>query len=154
VQDHAGKQPRVYLRDLQTGQTSLVSVSSTGVQGNYPSTVATMTPDARYVVFVSAASNLVPGDTNNQLDIFVRDLQTRQTTRVNVSASGAQANNAATAALLRDEAAPAWLEQLGLPARLVDDSGNATTLAGWPSEQGHARRDAERRSVRASWCAA
>src|SRR5262249_4709569 len=38
------------------------------------------------------ASNLVPGDTNGQRDIFVRDRLTGVTTRVSVSSSGAQAN--------------------------------------------------------------
>jgi thiamine biosynthesis lipoprotein ApbE len=42
------------------------------------------------------------------------------------------ANTAATAALVRAAAAPAWLEQIGLPARLLDAEGNVTTVAGWP----------------------
>jgi thiamine biosynthesis lipoprotein ApbE len=45
----------------------------------------------------------------------------------------ADANIATTAALVRSGAAPAWLEQLGLPARLLDRSGNVTTLGSWPA---------------------
>jgi hypothetical protein len=45
-----------------------------------------MTPDGRYVAFVSEASNLVPGDTNGIPDIFVRDLQTGSTVLVSVGA--------------------------------------------------------------------
>ena len=44
-----------------------------------------------------------------------------------------QANIATTAAIVRRAAAPAWLESLGLPARLVDWSGRITTLGGWPA---------------------
>lgn len=44
------------------------------------------------------------------------------------------ANIATTAALVRAQAAPAWLERLGLPARLVDWDGNVTTFCGWPRE--------------------
>jgi hypothetical protein len=41
----------------------------------------------------SDASNLVSGDTNQQTDVFLRDLQAGQTTRVSVSASGGQLND-------------------------------------------------------------
>jgi thiamine biosynthesis lipoprotein len=43
------------------------------------------------------------------------------------------ANTGATAALIRCERAPAWLERVGLPARLVDWEGNVRSLAGWPT---------------------
>jgi FAD:protein FMN transferase len=44
------------------------------------------------------------------------------------------ANIASTAAVVRGERAPAWLESLGLPSRLVSDSGLARHVAGWPSD--------------------
>ena len=49
----------------------------------------------------------------------------------------ADANTAATAALVRQDRAPAWLEQLGLPARLVAHDGEVLRLAGWPPPVGH-----------------
>jgi thiamine biosynthesis lipoprotein len=52
------------------------------------------------------------------------------------AASCADANIATTAAIVRGEAAPAWLSALGLPARMVDGSGNVTTVADWPLEAG------------------
>ncbi len=45
------------------------------------------------------------------------------------------ANIAATAALVRAEAAPAWLTSLGLPARLVGSDGRVWTVGEWPAEQ-------------------
>jgi hypothetical protein len=51
-----------------------------------------MSTDGRYVVFASFASNLVPFDTNLRYDVFLRDLQTGQTTRVSVASDGAQAD--------------------------------------------------------------
>ncbi|HET9168925.1 MAG TPA: FAD:protein FMN transferase [Actinospica sp.] len=48
------------------------------------------------------------------------------------AANCVDANTAATAALLRSEAAPAWLADLGLPARLVRHDGGIRTVAGWP----------------------
>jgi thiamine biosynthesis lipoprotein ApbE len=44
-----------------------------------------------------------------------------------------QANIATTAALVRAAAARAWLEGLGLPARLVDRCGRITAIGGWPT---------------------
>jgi len=63
----------VFVRDRVTGTTSRVSVSSTGAQGNDDSYDPAISADGRYVAFISSASNLVPGDTNQAYDIFVRD---------------------------------------------------------------------------------
>jgi len=83
-------QSDIFVHDQQTAQTILVSVSSSGVQANNGSTSPSISSDGRYVAFTSFASNLVAGDTNNTLDIFVHDQQTGQTKRVNVSSSGEQ----------------------------------------------------------------
>lgn len=45
------------------------------------------------------------------------------------------ANTASTAAIIRGEAAPAWLSGLGLAARLVSESGEVLTLGGWPPDR-------------------
>jgi thiamine biosynthesis lipoprotein len=50
--------------------------------------------------------------------------------------SCADANTASTAAIIRSEAAASWLDNAGLPARLVREDGSATTTAGWPSDPG------------------
>src|SRR5208337_3136921 len=65
----------VIVRDLVNGTNILVSVSTNGGFGNGSSGSAVMTPDGRYVAFVSSASNLTAGHTNGIPDIFVRDLQ-------------------------------------------------------------------------------
>jgi thiamine biosynthesis lipoprotein ApbE len=44
-----------------------------------------------------------------------------------------QANIATTAALVRGAAAPAWLAELRLPARLVEHGGRVTAVGGWPA---------------------
>jgi len=68
------------------------SVNSNNAQGNAGSTVAAITPDGRFVLFGSSASNLVLGDTNGFMDAFVHDRLTGTTERVSVSSSGAQGN--------------------------------------------------------------
>ena len=70
----------------------LVSVSSSGVQGNGNSRAATTSADGRFVAFTSGAYNLVQGDTNGYDDIFVHDRSTGAIERVNVSSTGIQAN--------------------------------------------------------------
>jgi Tol biopolymer transport system component len=73
--------------------TERVSVSSNGDQGNDSSHSPALSADGRYVVFNSFARNLVSGDTNRALDVFLHDRQAGQTERVSVSSSGEQGNN-------------------------------------------------------------
>ena len=82
----------VFVHDRETGQVSRVSVSSAGIQGNRHSYQPFISASGRYVAFSSAASNLVPADTNEAIDIFVHDRDTGQTARVSVSSEGGQAN--------------------------------------------------------------
>ena len=81
----------IFVRDLLTNTTSRVSVDSAGNQGNLVSFAPSISANGRFVVFESNGSNLVPGDTNNREDIFVRDLFTNTTTRVSVDSAGNQA---------------------------------------------------------------
>jgi Tol biopolymer transport system component len=75
----------IFVRDRQTGTTTLVSKDSSGVLGNIASFDPSISGDGRYVAFISVATNLVPGDTNGVKDIFVRDRQTGTTTLVSKS---------------------------------------------------------------------
>ncbi|MCB9891597.1 MAG: hypothetical protein H6833_08115 [Planctomycetes bacterium] len=74
----------VFVRDLELGSTELISVSTTGQQGNGNSNWASISYDGRFVAFQSVATNLVANDTNSETDVFVRDRQSRLTLRVNV----------------------------------------------------------------------
>lgn len=76
----------IFLRDLQAGTTELISIAADGSWGNGPSADPAITPDGRYVAFVSQASNLVPGDANGIPDVFVRDTVAGTTTLVSVGA--------------------------------------------------------------------
>jgi Tol biopolymer transport system component len=78
----------VYVRDVISRTTTLVTVGTNGVQANASSSASAMTPDGRYVVFASGATNLVVGDTNNLVDVFVRDMQSGTTKLVSVGAKG------------------------------------------------------------------
>jgi Ca2+-binding RTX toxin-like protein len=82
----------IFVRDTLTNTTTLVSLDSAGNQGNSDSYSASISADGRFVAFSSEASNIVPGDTNNYADIFVRDRLTNTTTRVSVDSAGNQGN--------------------------------------------------------------
>src|SRR5687768_4307139 len=82
----------IFVHDRFWGVTTRVSVTSSGEQANNHSSSPAISPDGRYVAYVSFATNLVPNDTNNQGDIFVFDRVTHTTTRASVSSAGLQAN--------------------------------------------------------------
>jgi hypothetical protein len=81
----------VYVRDLQSATNILVSIATDGSFGNGSSSDPVMTPDGRWVAFVSSATNLVAGVTNGIPNLFVRDIVNGITTQVTSSSSGAGA---------------------------------------------------------------
>ena len=82
----------VFVRDRMSGTTTRVSVSSAGVEENNNAADLSISADGRFVALSSFASNLVGGDTNGALDVFVRDRETGTTTRVSVNSAGAEGN--------------------------------------------------------------
>jgi Tol biopolymer transport system component len=80
----------VFVRDREKSQTTRISVSSGGTQGNAQSHTPVISADGRYVAFTSDAKTLVAGDTNGKSDAFVRDRLTSQTTRISVSSGSVQ----------------------------------------------------------------
>lgn len=71
--------------------TTRLSVGSGGTQGDDDSLGPKISADGKFAVYRSYASTLVTGDTNAQVDLFVTELATGTTKRVNVSTAGAQA---------------------------------------------------------------
>ena len=84
----------IYLRDLQTGLYELISRSTSGGQGALASAQPVMTPDARYVAFVSASQNLTtPNDVGTFDDVFLRDRQLGTTIKVSLTPGGSEADD-------------------------------------------------------------
>jgi Tol biopolymer transport system component len=84
----------IFYKSLDTNEIVRVSTAVDGAQTNGRSTQPFFSADGRYILFNSAASNLVAGDTNGKEDIFRKDLITGAITRLSVTADGSQANNA------------------------------------------------------------
>jgi len=84
----------VYIKDLATGATTLVSVSAGGVHGNRGSYDPVFSPDGTKVAFYTFADNLVPGGSNPEIgNIVIKDLTTGVITLVSASADGVPQDN-------------------------------------------------------------
>ena len=100
VSNDVNEEVDVFLHDRVTGETARVNLASDGTQANEGSTgywgwwwnVLPVSDDGRYTAFNTPASNLVPGDTNGEEDVFVRDLLEQTTTRVSVASDGTEAD--------------------------------------------------------------
>ncbi len=82
----------IFVYDRQTETVERVSVDNSGAEGNGQSATPSISADGRYVAFRSLATNLVSGDTNATVDVFVHDLQTNTTERVSVDDGGTEGN--------------------------------------------------------------
>ncbi len=104
----------VFVHDRLTGTTERVC----GVQGNAFSISASISPGGNFVAFASAASNLVPNDTNHHIDIFVCDRASGTITRVSVSSGGMQGDGDSILPDISGSfSAPAGLEALPAAAQ-------------------------------------
>lgn len=122
IENDLNNAPDVFIHDLQTTKTRIVSVASDGSQGEdqtSPPTdqqagsrltccgssprsggnvVHSVSDDGRFVLFQSAANNLVPSDTNaredivwdTSMDYFVHDTGSGRTDRVTIDSFGGQ----------------------------------------------------------------
>ncbi len=80
----------IFVHDRSTGDTTRVSVDSSGRQANDSSYRPIISADGNLVVFGSSASNLVPDDTNESSDAFIHDRISGLTTRISVDSRGSQ----------------------------------------------------------------
>jgi Tol biopolymer transport system component len=84
----------VFVFDRQSGATERVSLDAAGNQVTGASLAPAISSDGRFVAFSSNAASLVPGDTNDAYDVFVKDHQTGAIERVSVDSAGNQAAGA------------------------------------------------------------
>jgi Tol biopolymer transport system component len=83
----------VFMRDLVKGVTQRISVDNSGIEGNNESSGPAISSNGRYVAFHSKASNLIQGDGNYAIDVFLRDLKKGVTERVSLDSSGIEGNS-------------------------------------------------------------
>ncbi len=84
----------VYVRDLETGATTLISVNEIGDDsGNLVSYLPAISADGRFVAFLSLANDFGPVDNNETFDVYVRDLITGTTRLVSTNDAGTDSGN-------------------------------------------------------------
>jgi Tol biopolymer transport system component len=114
----------VFVYDRLAGSFERVSVGGTGQEGDGPSGGGVaISPDGRFVAFVSAATNLVAGDTNGIADVFVHDRATGETRRANVDSAGNEADGASGAPAISTEGQFVALESSATNLVASDQNG-------------------------------
>lgn len=117
--------PQIFMHDMQTGDTTLVSASSSGTPGNNNSDYPSVSADGRFVVFQSYATNLVSGVSSGTDEIYEKDISTGSIKLLSKNSSGVQA------------------DQNSAPPRISCDGGvvafesPATNLGGYDSSHPH-----------------
>ncbi|MFD6415304.1 TolB family protein [Streptomyces sp. NPDC060194] len=101
--------------------TERITFSSTGEQLDDGAGIGALSADGRYVAFTSSENGIVPGDTDGQNDVFVRDTQTGTVEQVNVASDGTQADDAT-----------AWGVRISANGRFVAFMSWARNLAPYP----------------------
>jgi len=117
--------PSIVLRDLKKQTTTLVSRHSDGTAGNSSSFHPAISPEGRFVSYQSYATNLVDGDTEGHVDIFVTDVKKGLTERVSVGPEGVAGNlNSAMSSL---SARGKWVAFSSEASNLIEDDTNGST---------------------------
>jgi ELWxxDGT repeat protein len=146
----------VFVKDLAIGTITRVSTDASGGQGNSHSFSPVFSPDGSRIAFSSVASNLVAGDTNDTVDVFVKDLATGTITRVSTDGAGGQGNGGSSAPVFSPDGSriafesnasnlvagdtnstmDGFVAQLGFVFSVVDGTTAVTTLAATDSDAG------------------
>ncbi len=83
----------LYVRNRSLNQTIQISLPVIGTTVQVSASIIGMSADGRYTAFTSVSNNLVYGDSNNYMDVFLHDRQSYKTMRVSTGINGAQTND-------------------------------------------------------------
>ncbi len=131
----------VFIRDMVMGTNALVSVGMDGnsALGGY-STGPIISADGRYVVFVSAATNIVATDNKSAVDIFRRDTQTGTTVLLSIDTNGVSLTHDSSSPSISADGRYVVFQSLGTPTttanfllRDVNSGVTLVSLAGLPN---------------------
>ncbi len=103
VQNDTNSQQDIFVRDLQLGTTTRVSVASNGTQADNESLLPSISWDGQYVSFSSLADNLVAGSVPGQQGVYLHDMTSGTTTRLDLAPNGTVGNNTACCSSVSDD---------------------------------------------------
>ncbi len=115
----------VFWHDRHTQETRRVSVSTEGGQGDDRSLAGGVSGNGRLVVFWSSASNLAAADDNDRHDIFLHDVPSGTTTRVNLGLQRTEANGVSRWPTISDDGR--WIAYNSFASNLVGGDNNGAS---------------------------
>lgn len=98
VPDPQGRGHHIYIYDPSVGRVERMSESDDGTPGNGISTDPKISADGRHIAFSSESTNLISGDSNGDIDVFVRDRNSGTIEFAAVATDGGQGNHVSTQA--------------------------------------------------------
>ena len=135
---------QVYVRDLTTGQVTLISKTPAGLPAGADSRAPSVSADGKVVLFESAASDVVAGDSNGASDIFRYDGNTGAVTRISVGTGGVEANGASSLSYPQhkglDDAGCHAVFQSDASNLVANDVNNTGDVFVWDCADGSVRR--------------
>jgi TolB protein len=93
----------VTVRDRWAGTSEVINVTFTGGRPDVSAYNEALSANGRYATFCTAATDILPGDSNGVSDVFLRDRQTGVTERISVTSTGAEANGDSYASVISDD---------------------------------------------------
>jgi len=119
--------PDIFVRDRAAGTTERVNLSTTGVEGDKSSRSGTISADGNVIAYDSAATNLVPGDTNNYPDCFVHDRAAGTLTRISVAEDGTEGTSYSRSPFISADGSVVCFESLA-PELADEPFGSASNV--------------------------
>jgi hypothetical protein len=128
----------VFVKDIQQGTLERVDVATDNTYSSLDSSGGLITTlglnifrpaistDGRYVAFTSSASNLVANDTNNNLDVFLRDRKLGITSRISLDNNGSEISSGGNLPAISSDGR--YIAFASSASVLVRDTLSATTV--------------------------
>ena len=116
---------QAFVRDMLAGTTTRVVPGLANTLPDFGVQVDAVTPDGRYVVIESDSTNLIPNDTNDLTDVFVRDLVAGTTTRVSVGTGGVEGDDTSLEGAISNDGR--YIAFASLATNLVPNDTNGKT---------------------------
>lgn len=92
IQRDLNRHEDIFIAEPDSGAMRRISLGPTGAEANGDSFYSSMSSNGQFVVFSSYASNLVAGDTNDRLDVFLSDIDAGIIERISIATDGTQSN--------------------------------------------------------------
>ncbi|MBM4014688.1 MAG: calcium-binding protein [Planctomycetes bacterium] len=112
----------IFVHDLATGTTELVSADPSGAPGDRASLHPRLSADGRFILFQSSSALFDPADTNGAHDLFLRDRHLGVTRRISVDPNGVEGDDDSHVGWISSDGA--WITAHSAATNLVPGDTN------------------------------